>query len=93
MVGLAFGLPNVGVDISVLTVVVDSGASAGVVVGDRADGVVVVASLGAVSVVFSVVSFPFLDVVATENSIGIFASQCIILHLNLNRVLNMKKYQ
>ena len=82
MVGLAFALPDVRVDISLLAVVVDSVAVEGGVVG--AGGGVVVASVVVVSVVFSV---EFLDVVAiviaTENSIGIFASRCIILHLDM----------
>ena len=65
VVGLDFASPNVRVDISLLAVVVDS---------EAAVGIVVVASLGVVSIVFSVASFPFLDVldvvaivVATEN--------------------------
>ena len=62
VVGLDFASPNVRVDISLLAVVVDS---------EAAVGIVVVASLGVVSIVFSVVSFPLLDVVAivvaTEN--------------------------
>ena len=47
-----------------------------------------VASVIVVSIVFSVM---LLDVVAivdgTENSIGIFASQCIILHLKQKMLL------
>ena len=94
MVGLAFALPDVRVDISLLAVVLDSldpGAMLGVVFV-AGDGGVVVASVIVVSIVFSVM---LLDVVAivdgTENSIGIFASQCIILHLNLRENVAIDK--
>ena len=91
MVGLAFALPDVRVDISLLAVVVDSVAMLGVVFV-AGDGGVVVASVIVVSIVFSMVFLDFVTivaaiVVATENSIGIFASQCIILHLKEKMLL------
>ena len=76
---------DVRVDISLLAVVVDSVAvEGGVVVVVGAGGGVVVASVIVVLVVFSVVFLDFVAiVVAAENSIGIFASRCIILHLDI----------
>ena len=91
MVGLVFALPDVRVDISLLAVVVDSGAMVGVVFV-AGDGGVVVASVIVVSIVFSMVFLDFVaiviaTVVGTENSIGLFASQCIILHLKQKMLL------
>ena len=75
---------DVRVNISLLAVVVDSVAVVGVVVLVGAGGGVVVASVIVVLVVFSVVFLDFVAiVVAAENSIGIFASRCIILHLDI----------
>ena len=77
---------DVRVNISLLAVVVDSVAVVGVVVVVVvAGGGVVVASVIVVLVVFSVVFLDFVAiVVAAENSIGIFASRCIILHYTSN---------
>ena len=81
MVRLVVLVPSVRVDVLLLVVVVDSVVEGVVVVGG---GGVVVAILLVVSLVVISLVLPmvFLDVVAivvaTENSVGIFASQFII---------------